>query len=1159
MTLAAVSLDDKYALESGRVFVTGTQALVRLPLMQRRCDAAAGLNTAGFISGYRGSPLGTYDQALWQASRFLARAGVEFKPAVNEDLAATALWGTQQLNLIAPSRYDGVFGIWYGKGPGVDRSGDAFRHANLAGSARHGGVLVLLGDDHTAKSSTLPHQSDFAMVDAMIPVLSPAGVQEFLDLGLHGIALSRFAGSWCAFKCVTATVDSSASVYIDPHRVEIATPEDFALPAGGLGIRWPDHRLDQERRVHEARLPAAQAYARANRLDRVVTDSPRARIGIVAAGKSYLDVVQALDDLGIDRAAAAALGVRLYKVALVWPLEPEGLRRFADGLEEIVVIEEKRGLIEDQVKGLLYNQAGRPARVVGKRDELGEVLFPPHYELTPEGIAQALAARLAPLDEAGRLARRAAEIAERHGPALRPSSVTRVPYFCSGCPHNTSTRVPEGSRALAGIGCHFLAQYMERATDTFTHMGAEGASWLGQAPFTDTGHVFVNMGDGTYFHSGSLAIRAAIASGANMTYKILYNDAVAMTGGQPVDGALSVAGITAQLHGEGVRRIAVVTDQPHKYPRGTDFAPGTTIHHRRDLDRVQRELRETAGVSVLVYDQVCATEKRRRRKRGRLADPPRRAVINELVCEGCGDCSRASNCVSVEPLETEFGRKRRINQSTCNKDFSCIDGFCPSFVTIEGGELRARADRSAVAGEDDAALAGLPEPSRPALDAPYNILVTGIGGTGVVTVGAIVGMAAHLEGKGCSVLDMVGLAQKGGAVLSHIRIAAAPEALHAVSIGTGRADLLLGCDLVVAAAGEALARLAPGRTRAVVNGHDTPVAGFVRDPDLDFAGAANRRLVAEACGEGAAQFVDATGLATALFGDSIATNMFMLGLAWQQGLVPVSAQAIGRAIELNGTAAAMNRAAFAWGRLAAVEPERVAGEAARLAPGAACAPEAQGLAAIIDRRAAFLAGYQDAAYGVRYRALVERVRAAEAARVPGTEALAEAVARSAFKLMAYKDEYEVARLHADPAFLARLRATFSGDFRIVYHLAPPLLAPRDARTGHLQKRAFGPWMLTVFRLLARLRGLRGTPFDPFGYSRERRAERQLIAGYLAVVEELLAGLAPANHALAVDIAALPERIRGFGHVKAASMAESAAAQARLVQAFRAPASRLAAE
>ena len=1150
MTDAVVALDDKYALDSGRVFLSGTQALVRLPMLQRRRDEAAGLKTGVFVSGYRGSPLGTYDKALWQAREFLARHDIHFRPGVNEDLAATAVWGSQQLGMLGPTRYDGVVGIWYGKGPGVDRCGDAIRHANSAGTARHGGVLMLLGDDHGAKSSTLPHQSDFAMVDAMIPVLHPAGVQEFLDLGVHGIAASRYAGLWVGFKCVTAIVDSSATVDIDPGRLDTALPESFDMPEGGLNARWPDDRFEAEERLHEAKLAAMQAYVRENGLDRLVYDSPGARIGVVASGKAYLDVMQALDDLGIDAEMAGALGLRLYKVALAWPLEPEGLRRFADGLEQIVVVEEKRGLIEEQIKSLLYGAERAPV-VVGKRDEAGAVLFPAPRELTADRIAEALGRRLAARDPGGRLSNRLDRCAAAPGGASG-SKVVRTPYFCSGCPHNTSTRVPEGSRALSGIGCHFLAQYMNRNTASYSHMGAEGVPWIGQAPFADEKHVFVNIGDGTYFHSGLLAIRAAVAAGVSATYKILYNDAVAMTGGQPVDGSLSVAQITHQLHGEGVAGIAVVADDPGKYPVGAGFAAGTRVWPRESLDEVQRALREVDGVTALIYDQVCATEKRRRRKRGRMADPARWAVINDLVCEGCGDCSTASNCVSVEPLETPFGRKRQINLSTCNKDFSCLDGFCPSFVTVEGGARRTAGTGAGAPTLPD--VGPLPEPARAGAGEPVNILVTGIGGTGVVTIGAVLGMAAHIDGKACTVLDTVGAAQKGGAVMSQIRLAADAGRLHALAIGRGRADLLLGCDIVVAASRDSLDRLSTERSAAVVNAHNAPVAAFVHDPDFDFAGDVNRALIDKAAAAGRTRFVDATALAVALFGDAIASNMFLLGLAYQQGHVPVAARAIERAIELNGVAVAMNLAAFAWGRRAAVEPEAVDAMLTPAAPaaaeGEAEAPEGDDVDRIVARRAAFLADYQNDAWAERYRRLVARVRAAEQARVPGATRLAAAVARGAFKLMAYKDEYEVARLHADRKFLASISERFAGGYRLNFHLAPPLFARRDPETGRLVKRAFGPWVLHAFRLLAALRGLRGTVFDVFGYTRERRAERALIADYERLADELAAGLAPANHALACDLAALPERIRGYGHVKERAIAEAKTLEADLLAAFR---------
>jgi indolepyruvate ferredoxin oxidoreductase len=1145
MTLRAVALDDKYSLESGRIYLSGIQALVRLPMMQRRRDAAASLNTAGFLSGYRGSPLGGLDQNLWQAKRFLARHHIRFEPGLNEDLAATAVWGSQQTNLFPGAKYDGVFAFWYGKGPGVDRTGDVFKHANATGSARHGGVLVLAGDDHAAKSSTLPHQSEYAFIDASIPILNPASVQDILDLGLYGWALSRFSGLWVGFKAIAETVDNSASVDVDPHRVDILLPEDFALPPGGLNIRWPDYdALAIERRLRQWKLPAVHAFARANRLDRVMIESPRARLGILTTGKSYLDVRQALEDLGIDEGTAAAIGLRLYKVALAWPLEPEGIRRFARGLEEILVVEEKRPVIEAQLKDILYGTES-PPRILGKTDERGAPLLPEAGDLDPMRIARALAQRIERIFTSPPIAERIAYLTARERQAKGKAAIERIPYFCSGCPHNTSTRVPEGSRATAGIGCHYMSIWMDRETATYTQMGGEGVPWIGQAPFTETPHIFANLGDGTYYHSGILAIRAAVAAGVNITYKLLYNDAVAMTGGQPVEGHPSVAQMTRQIAAEGVARIVVVTDEPEKYPADAGFAPGVEVFHREKLDEVQRDLRAGTGVSVLVYDQTCAAEKRRRRKRGEFPDPPKRAFINEAVCEGCGDCSRASNCLSVVPVETELGQKRAIDQSSCNKDFSCVEGFCPSFVTVHGGSLRKH---HASAGASE--IPALPEPTRPILAQPYSILVAGIGGTGVVTIGALLGMAAHLEGKGCSVLDITGMAQKGGAVVSHIRIAEAPEAIHATRITAGGAQLLLGCDIVVAAAPEGLLRLRTGVSRAVINHHATITADFTRNPDLPFPGRELAQQITATLGEGRADFIDATTLATALLGDSIATNLFMLGFAYQQGLVPVSAEAIEQAVRLNAVAVDFNLRAFAWGRWAALDRAAVERVAAPTAPVALRAP--QGLDAIVTRRAELLTRYQNAAYAERYRRLVHQAAAAEERELRGSTALAEAVAKHLYRLMAYKDEYEVARLYSDGEFKKALARQFEGDFSLEFHLAPPLLAEREPVTSHLKKRAFGPWMMPVFGLLAKLKFLRGTPFDPFGRSEERKTEHQLIADYEALLGEIAVALTPENHALAVDLARIPEQIRGYGHVKEARIAAARAKQQQLLEAFRAP-------
>jgi indolepyruvate ferredoxin oxidoreductase len=1167
--LSELTLEDKYTLHRGRAFMTGTQALVRLPMLQRERDLAAGLNTAGFISGYRGSPLSVFDHALERARDHLAEHHIVFRPGVNEDLAATSIWGSQQVNLYPDAKYDGVFAMWYGKGPGVDRCGDVFKHANSAGTSKHGGVLVLAGDDHAAKSSTLAHQSEHIFKACCIPVLNPASVQDYLDLGLHGFAMSRFSGCWIAFKCVTDVVESGAVVELDPGRVRIVAPE-FAMPAGGLNIRWPDAFLDQEARLLDYKVYAALAYCRANKLDRIVWDSPRARFGIVTTGKSFGDTMQALADLGIDESVARDVGIRVYKVAMSWPLEPQGARRFAEGLEEILVVEEKRQVIEYQIKEELYNwrEGARPPRVVGKFDDNGEWsiaagqpagnwLLPAHYELSPAQIAKALANRFAKLglDQAmgQRYRERLAYLEFKEKSLSKPRVVeNRIPYFCSGCPHNTSTKVPEGSRAMAGIGCHFMAIWMDRNTSTFTHMGAEGAPWIGQAPFTECPHVFANIGDGTYYHSGLLAIRAAVAAGVSMTYKILYNDAVAMTGGQHVDGPLDPAMISRQIAAEGVKPIVVVYDEKEPLPDGLDWAPGVTFRKRDEMDAVQRELREAKGVSGIIYVQTCATEKRRRRKRGDFPDPARRVVINDLVCEGCGDCSVQSNCLSVEPLETEFGRKRTINQSSCNKDFSCLKGFCPSFVTVEGGQLRK--GKAGMPGAEAAAFPALPDPEPQALDRPHGTLVTGIGGTGVITIGQIMAVAAHIEGKGVTVLDMSGLAQKFGPVMSHVRIARTPEELHSVRVGTGAADLVLGCDLVVTSGGEALSKMNERSTKVLVNATTSPTAAFVKNPEWRLPGASLQDAIAATAGPDNVAFVPAGRLATALMGDAIATNMFMLGYAYQQGWVPLGEASLIRAIELNGVAVEFNTKAFAWGRRAAVEPALVE----RLASPADVVPISQALSRSLEeavsRRVEFLTAYQDAAYAGRYRELVERARSAET-RIPGADGklpLTEAVARYYFKLLAYKDEYEVARLHSDASFRRRLEAMFEGDYKLQFHLAPPLLAKPDPATGQPRKSAYGPWMMTAFRVLAKLKRLRGTAFDPFGYSEERRTERRLIAEYERTVDELLAALTPSNRALAAQIAALPETIRGYGHIKNRAVAEAKKKEAELLAAFRDP-------
>ncbi len=1167
--LETVTLDDKYALESGRAFMSGVQALVRLPMLQRVRDAQAGLNTAGFVSGYRGSPLGGYDQALWQAKKHLEKQHIVFQPGVNEELAATAVWGTQMLDLYPQSKkFDGVFGIWYGKGPGVDRCSDVFKPAYMSGTSRHGGVIAVAGDDHVAKSSTAAHQSDHIFKACGLPVFFPSDVQGILDMGVHAIAMSRFAGVWAGMKTIQEVVESSSSVWVDPGRVNIVLPEDFAMPPGGVHMRWPDNALDQEARLMDTKWYAALAYVRANRLNHNVIEGPNDRYGIIASGKAFNDTRQALVDLGLTDDICRGLGIRLHKVNVVWPLEATLTRDFAMGLQEILVVEEKRQVIEYQIKEQLYNWRPdvRP-NVLGKFDtsDAGDAggewsmpnpsqnwLLRAKADLTPALVARALARRLKKAGivppgsdiEARMDARiRVLDDSERALAAIDVKGVERQPWFCSGCPHNTSTRVPEGSRAVAGIGCHFMAVWMDRSTVTFSQMGGEGVSWVGQAPFTTDKHLFANLGDGTYYHSGLLAVRQSIAAKVNITYKILFNDAVAMTGGQPVDGTMRVPEMTREVHAEGARQIVVVTDEPEKYHGVTTLAPGVTVRHRDELDAVQRELRQVEGCTVLIYDQTCATEKRRRRKRGTMATPSKTVVINEAVCEGCGDCSVQSNCLSVEPVETPFGRKRRINHSTCNKDYSCVKGFCPSFVTVEGGTLKKpkREKRG-----DLSALPALPEPTLPSAREAYGIVVGGVGGTGVITIGQLLGMAAHLEGKGIATQDSGGLAQKGGATWSHVQIADHPEAIYTTKVDTAKADLIIGCEPIVAASKSTLTYMQPQRTHVALNSHATPTAAFVGNPNWQFPQASCEAAIASAVGRDQVSAFDAEEAAVQLLGDSIYTNPLLLGYAWQLGRIPLTRDSLLRAMALNGVQVENNQAAFEWGRrcahdLAAVRALYAAQQVIQLVRRPA-------LEEIIATRVEYLTSYQDAAYAQSYQAFVERVRAAEQPLKAG-HALTEAVAKYLFKLMAIKDEYEVARLHTSPAFAEKIAAMFDGEVRITHHLAPPLLAQTNDK-GELVKKAYGPWMHRAMATLANLKGLRGGALDVFGRTHERRTERQLLADYRACIEELLKTLDAGNVARAAEIARIPEEIRGFGHVKARHLQAARAKWDGLMAAWR---------
>ena len=1150
--LETVTLDDKYSLDYGHAFMSGVQALVKLPMLQQLRDKAQGKNTAGLISGYRGSPLGGYDQALVKAAKYLKERNIVFQPGVNEELAAPAVWGTQQLGFAPPgtNKFDGVFGIWYGKGPGVDRTSDVFKHANMAGTTAWGGAIAIAGDDHISKSSTAAHQSDHIFKACGLPVFFPASVQEILDLGLHAFALSRYSGVWAGMKTIQEIVESSASAMIDPERVQIKIPTDFDMPPGGVHIRWPDAPLAQEERLFDTKWYAALAYIRANRLNYNAIEGKNDRFGMIASGKAYNDTRQALMDLGLDDATCQQLGIRLHKVGVVWPLEAQLTREFATGLQEILVVEEKRQVIEYQLKEELYNwRADVRPNIVGKFGDAagGEWSMPnpsantllrANADLSPALIARAIAERVKKLgldsDMTARMDARLAVLqAKEQSLTVLTVDSERTPWFCSGCPHNTSTKVPEGSRAMAGIGCHYMTLWMDRSTMGFTQMGGEGVPWVGQQPFTTDTHIFANLGDGTYFHSGLLAIRQSIASGVNITYKILYNDAVAMTGGQQIGERAeghSVVQIAQSMRAEGAIKTIVVTDEPEKYD-GVALAEGVTVRHRDELDALQKQFREIKGTTVIIYDQTCATEKRRRRKRGTLVDPAKRIVINELVCEGCGDCGVQSNCMSVEPLETEFGRKRQINQSTCNKDYSCVKGFCPSFITVEGGQLKKKSKADAKA--NPFALGEIPDPVVPALGAQnpvWGIVVAGVGGTGVITIGQLLGMAAHIEGKGIVTQDAAGLAQKGGSTWSHVLISNQPGDICTTRVGTASADLIIGCDPIVTANKETMLRMQLGRTHVALNAHSAPTASFVHNGAWQNPGGACQVEIAKAVGAQNVGTFNADLAATKLMGDSIYTNPMLLGYAWQKGWIPLSLESLTRAIELNAVAIDNNKTAFAWGRRAAHDLPSVEKLFAP-AQGIALPTARDSVDALVARRVEFLTAYQNADYAKTYEAFVRKVERAESEKSgTGKTLLTQNVASYLFKLMAYKDEYEVARLHTDTTFLNKVNAMFEGDFKINYNLAPPMVSRKNEK-GELQKRQFGPWMLTGFKVLAKLKGLRGTALDVFGKTAERKMERALIGEYTTSIDTLLKTLGADNHATAVEVARIPELIKGYGHVK----------------------------
>ena len=1118
---------DRYRRESGRVFLTGTQALVRIPLMQRTLDRAAGLNTAGFISGYRGSPLGAYDQELWRASRFLEESNIEFLPAVNEELAATAILGSQQVEADPDKTVDGVFGIWYGKGPGVDRAGDGLKHGNAYGSSPNGGVLVVAGDDHGCVSSSMPHQSDVAFLTWLMPHLNPANIAEYLEYGLYGIALSRFSGMWVGFKAISETVESGMSVQLPPYP-NFVIPDDFETPPGGLHIRWPDFPGPQIEERMEFKKAATLAFTTANPIDRKIFNTHDARYGIVTTGKGHLDLMEALRLLGIDQTEAHRLGIDVYKVGMVWPLAHDAALDFVRGKREVLVVEEKRGIIESQFKEYFYDYPGRkPERMVGKEDENGERLVPWTGELSPIQLAGIVARRLDKAMKGLSLTARADKLLDSRTEVINISGANRTPYFCSGCPHNTSTRLPEGSHALAGIGCHFMANWMDRDTDGLIQMGGEGVNWITRSRFNGGKHVFQNLGDGTYYHSGSLAIRQAVAAKTNITYKILFNDAVAMTGGQPVDGPVSVPAIAHSVRAEGVERIALVSDEPENFST-TDYPAGVTISHRRDLDAIQRELREIPGVTILIYAQTCATEKRRRRKRGTLVDPDKFAVINDLVCEGCGDCSVESNCLSVIPKETPFGRKRQIDQNNCNKDFSCVNGFCPSFVTVTGAKDARSKSKSAIS-LPESLVNALPPADLPVIDGAYDLLVTGVGGTGVITVGALITMAAHLEGKGASVLDFMGFAQKFGPVLSYIRISESPSDLNQVRIDNDQADALIGCDMVVSSSPKASRTYRTGHTRAVLNTTEMSTADFVRYRDASLRPGERIAAIENVVGVDNLSTVAANQLAERLLGNTIYANVLILGFAWQKGLLPVSLDALLRAVELNGVAVENNKMAITWGRIAAAN---MAGIDNLIEPVATLPAKEEPLPDAIRRRAEFLVDYQDVSLSERYQSMVDRVRDIETAIAGNdSETLTRAVAKAWFKTLAYKDEYEVARLHVETDFLNNVKESYGAKAKLRFHLAPPILSSGTDARGRPRKREFGAWIVPVFRLLAKFKGLRGTAFDIFGYTNERKMERALITECEQTIEQLLGALNKDNLDEAAATVSRYLDIRGYGPVK----------------------------
>lgn len=1137
-----MTLEDKYRLDTGPVYVTGQQAIVRLMIVQRKIDEKAGLNTGGFISGYRGSPMTVIDVELWRAGQaILGEHHVKFWPGLNENLAMTAVWGTQQVGFKGDAKYDGVYAMWYGKGPGLDQTMDGLRQATLHGSAKHGGVLVLCGDDPDMTSTVDPYHSELLFEDLLMPVLYPADIQDVFDLGIYGIALSRFCGSFVGYKLLPETIETASSIDGDYNRIKINYPK-VVFPPDGVNSRRQNDIYSMEKRARKYKLPAALAFARANNLNRVTLESPKKKFGIVAMGKEWRNVQQALRDLGITEAKAKSLGINILKVAMPFPSDDALYRDFAEGMDEVLVIEDKREQIQNGFTRGCYDlpEKKRP-RIVGRYDEKGNPLIIAYEQTTPDRIARIIADRIAYFHKSPEIDARLHFLDDCENALSKADAINtrRVPYFCSGCPHNTSTRVPKGSKGVGGVGCHYMATWMDRDVEGFTHMGAEGAPWIGEASFVETDHVFQQLGDGTYFHSGSLAIRATVAADVNITFKILFNDAVAMTGGQPVDGQLTVPMITHQVYQEGVKRIAVVTDEPEKYGHSSRFAKGTTVHHRRDLDKIQRELREIKGTTVLIYDQTCAAEKRRRRKRGTYPDPPKRAFINEQVCEGCGDCSKKSNCLSVQPIDTEYGRKRKIHQSSCNKDYSCVDGFCPSFITVHGGDMRR-----GVARENLKTVIPKPDLFTIAKGETYGALIAGVGGTGVITVGALLGTAAHMEGKGVSIVDQMGFSQKGGPVMTHMRFANQQSDINTARLTIGATDLLIACDMMTTGMDKVLETLNPTKTKAFINLEKTMSSDFIHDPDLNYPMGALQNRFEAVLSEENTEYLDATHMAIKLLGNSIGANLFLVGYAWQKGALPIGKDSIFKAVELNGVKPDWNKQAFEWGRLAAHDPQAISALMGDKPI------KAKTDAEFIAARMADLTEYQNAAYAERYKALIDKAALAENQKAKGMSGLTRTVAIYAYKLMAYKDEYEVARLQTGSDIKAKLEAAFEGNYKVKYHLSPPIFARKDPHTGRPRKYEIGSWITPVFKFLAGMKGLRGTAFDIFGYTEERKMERGLIKTYKDTIELLISGLNHDNHKLAIDIASFPEAIRGYGYIKEKSVKDTQTNLQKLLSAYQ---------